>query len=37
MAGLRKPWWKRAFWSARAMYPANSGEERLVPPMRYSP
>ena len=36
-AGLTNPWWKPARWSATAMYPANSGEDRLVPPIRYSP
>jgi len=35
--GLMNPCALPAAVSARAIRPANNGDERLVPPMRYSP
>ena len=33
MAGLTKPRWRPAYWSARAIIPAHSGALALVPPL----
>src|SRR5439155_15546052 len=35
-SGLAKPCGRPAAWSASAMMPAITGEDRLVPPIRYS-
>src|SRR5262245_54170763 len=35
-AGLMNPRSRPAAWFASAIVPANNGDERLVPPMRYS-
>src|SRR6266581_5173282 len=35
-SGLANPWGSPAAWSFRAMIPAMIGDDRLVPPMRYS-